>query len=61
MSICCPLGMAKTETQWEQFKLAAWGRRYFSAEHRLWEQSEWEYVVCVFHKMVAMSECSSYH
>lgn len=25
MSICCPLGMAKTETQWEQFKLAAWG------------------------------------
>lgn len=29
MSICSPLAMAKTDSQWAQFKLAARGRRYF--------------------------------
>lgn len=38
ISICCPLGMAETGIQWEQFKLAAWGQEMFSAEHRLREK-----------------------
>ncbi len=37
------------------------GQEIFSAEDRLWEQSVWEYAVCVFRKMVAMSECSFCH
>lgn len=37
------------------------GQEIFSAAHRLWEQSEWEYSVCVFHKTVVVSECSFCH
>ena len=61
LSICSPLGTAKTETRWDAVQTGSVGQQIFSTEHRLWEQSEWECAVCAFHKMVAMSECSFCH
>lgn len=61
MSIHCPPGMAKTDTQWEQFKTGSAEQQIFSAGRRLREQIEWEQAVCAFHKMVAASECSFCH